>query len=131
MISAAFGECIGVVREATEQVYAQTADTGALGEAVFETSRPELAKAALYVMIESIPVQATFPDLARFLQRLSPTWRSNMCLLKAFLASRLADSRARMLMQGESAAQLADNALGEKHDQTGNAELMKRHDGRT
>ena len=107
----AFGESWHIIQMAADQVKATEPNLGQLGEAVFETKRPELADITMY-LLDSVPVRSIFPDASRFIQRLSPYWRQQKGTIDRYLEGRLAESRGRMKVLGDHAVDLADNTLG-------------------
>lgn len=107
----AFGESWHIVQEAITQVKSRKPTIGPLGEAIFDTKRPDLADTAIY-LLDSVPIKSSFPDFARFLQRFSPYWRREKKRLDKYLAQKLIESREKMRTKGENAIELADNTLG-------------------
>jgi hypothetical protein len=106
-----FGQSMGILEAATQSV--RTKPVGKLGEAVFDCPRCDMGQTAIYLMIESIPVKSSFPNIARRIQKLSPSWRSKKRVMHQYLKERLEESRERTRARGDGAADLADCALGE------------------
>lgn len=109
---AAFGQSLDILDTTTKHANERDIEVGSLGEAVFCSERPAIAQAAIYLMIESIPVKASFPELARRLQRLSPYWNKQQRLMQRYLRDQLDASRQRMRAKGDGAAEAAGCHLG-------------------
>ena len=109
---AAFGRSLDVLDTTMKHASEGDIGYGDLGEAVFYSERPAIAQAAIYLMIESIPVKASFPELARRLQRLSPYWNKQQRLMQRYLRDQLDASRQRMRAKGDGAAEAAGCHLG-------------------
>ena len=84
---------------------------GSSGEAIFNTRRPDIASAALYLM-DSVPAKASFPEINIFIQRCMPSFRRRQEMVHDFLRRKLALSRAAMASKGDAGVQMADNTLG-------------------